>query len=273
MNIRQLFLTFVAILIVGNVAFAHANVPASRSNRVYANPTIPSTFVGGSNEMINFIVNTLQFPQEAIDNNISGLVVYMFVVEPDGTLSNFELVHRAHPLLEKEALRILKAMPPWSPAQHNGRRVRSEAYVPMFFQYVPGAFTGGGRHDFSRRNLEVLNQPIFTIVDKMPEFASGADIACFISRVLRYPQEALQAGIQGRVICSFIVGYDGAISNIEVISGDEALREEAIRIISVMPRWTPGERNGQRVNVRMLLPIDFVIEATPTPSDSEYWVF
>lgn len=261
MSIRKIILVFATILAVNSFAVAQGNTPIVRE------PDIPPGFVGGSGEMNNFIVTTLRFPQEAIERNIHGLVVHRFVVEIDGTLSNIRSIHQSDPLLVAEARRIIDAMPPWRPAQHNGQPVRAEADVPMFFRYVPGASAPVGRPDMTRRNPDILNQPIYTIVDRMPEFATGtADMANFISRVLHYPREALQEGIQGRVLTSFVIGCDGSISNIEVVSTElPELHEEAIRVVSIMPRWTPGERNGVRVNVRVLLPIDFVIDEEPVP--------
>jgi TonB family protein len=269
MNTRKLTLIFATIFIVGSFASAQENFPLAAHNNIIKDPEIPPIFVGGTGEMNSFIVNTLRYPQQAIDEDLQGLVVYTFVVEKDGTLSSFDIIHRTHPVLDAEALRILEAMPPWRPARNNGQTVRSSSFVPMYFRYNPNAGAGGaGRtlaYDMTKRNADVLNQPIYTIVDRMPEFASGAaSMADFIGRVLRYPRTALQEGIEGRVLTSFIVGCNGAISNIEVVSPElPELHEEAIRLVSVMPRWTPGVRAGQAVNVRVLLPVDFVIDEEP----------
>jgi TonB family protein len=269
MNIRKLILIFATIFIAGNFALAQENLPLATHNNIIKDPEIPPIFSGGTGEMNIFIVNTLKYPQQAIDEDIQGLVVYTFVVEKDGTLSGFDIIHRTHPLLDAEALRILEAMPPWRPARNNGQIVRSSSFVPMYFRYNPNAVAGGGpAYDMTKRNADVFNQPIYTIVDRMPEFATGtADMADFIGRVLRYPRTALQEGIEGRVLTAFIVGCNGAISNIEVVSPElPELHEEAIRLVSVMPRWTPGVRAGQAVNVRVLLPIDFVIDEAPIPT-------
>ena len=83
---------------------------------------------------------------------------------------------------------------------------------------------------------------------------------------MRYPVKAKQEGIQGRILCSFVVGEDGAISNIEVVEGlDPELDNEAIRVLGLMPRWIPGENKGIKVNVKCLLPIDFKIDEEPIP--------
>jgi TonB family protein len=270
MNISKLILAFATIFFVSSFA---AKPLAASSGNIVRNPDIAPIYTGGPIAMHHFIATTLRYPADAFERRAQGLVVYAFVVEKDGTLSDFRIIRTADPALDAEALRILQAMPPWQPARHNGEVVRAEASVPMFFSINPNATSnvqgGGQQHNFARTDLDLINNnTIFTIVDRMPEFATGrADLANFISRVLRYPRQALEDGIEGRVLCSFIVSCDGSISNIEVVNSDnELLNEEAIRVISVMPRWTPGERNGERVHVRMLLPIDFVIDEEPIPT-------
>lgn len=111
------------------------------------------------------------------------------------------------------------------------------------------------------------NNDIYTIVDKMPYYETGEEgLANFISHNIRYPREALQAGIEGRILCSFIVAADGTVSNIEVVEGfHSSLNDEAIRVLGLMPRWIPGENGGEKVNVKCLLPIDFTIDEEPIP--------
>ena len=76
-----------------------------------------------------------------------------------------------------------------------------------------------------------------------------------------------QQGIEGRILCSFIVAKDGSISNIEVVEGlYPQLDNEAIRVLGLMPRWVPGENDGEKVNVKCLLPIDFTIDEEPIPA-------
>jgi protein TonB len=250
------------------------NVPVSQSDKIVENPDIVPMFTGGTAEMHRFISNTLSYPADAAERNAQGLVVYTFVVEKDGSLSNFNIIHRADPLLNEEALRILKNMPPWRPARHNGEIVRSETYVPMYFklnknvQYSTRTSSSATARAYAKTDQSILeNSEIYTIVDKMSVYEYGEkELANFISYNMRYPKEALQQGIEGRILCSFIVGKDGSISNIEVVSGsNEALNNEAIRVLGLMPKWTPGENNGEKVNVKCLLPIDFTIDEQPIP--------
>lgn len=80
----------------------------------------------------------------------------------------------------------------------------------------------------------------------------------FVNKTRKYPEQAYKIGIEGRVICSFVVNTDGSISHIKVLKGVESsLNEEAIRILSQMPIWNPGRHNNQNVPVRVIYPIAF----------------
>lgn len=99
----------------------------------------------------------------------------------------------------------------------------------------------------------------FDYVDEKPEFpGGGSNLISFINATREYPHEAYDAGIQGRVTCSFIVNPDGKISNIRVLRGVESsLNREAVRIVSKMPDWNPGKLNDHPVPVRVVCSIPF----------------
>lgn len=96
-------------------------------------------------------------------------------------------------------------------------------------------------------------------VDESPRFPGGeSELIKFINNNRRYPIEAYNAGIEGRVLCSFIVAPDGSIVNPEIIRGvEESLNREALRIISRMPRWNAGKIDGINVPVYYILAIPF----------------
>ncbi|MDO5664032.1 MAG: energy transducer TonB [Bacteroidia bacterium] len=289
MNFKTLFLSlFVSGVTVFPIIASGADLPnrqvaelpssfASQPPPVYEgkiieDPDIPAIYTGGTAEMHKFISNMLRYPADATERNAQGLVVYTFIVEKDGALTNFDIIHRADSSLNKEALRILQAMPPWRPAKYKEEFVRSKSYVPMYFRLNKNANTVARTTrtpaaNCTKTNTEIANSEIFSIVDKMPQYPHGEkELAGFISHQIRYPKEARQQGIEGRILCSFIVAADGSISNIEVIQGiNPQLDNEAIRVLSLMSKWVPGENNGEKVNVKCLLPIDFTIDEEPIP--------
>ena len=107
---------------------------------------------------------------------------------------------------------------------------------------------------------------VFVIVETMPEFPGGQQAMMkFIGENIQYPANAMEKGIQGRVICQFVVEKDGRVSNIQVVrtSGDASLDKEAVRVIGTMPKWKPGIQLGKPVGVTYTLPISFRLSDEP----------
>jgi TonB family protein len=100
------------------------------------------------------------------------------------------------------------------------------------------------------------------IVELMPSFPGGTSaLMKFLTENIEYPEQMIKDSIQGRVICSFIVGRDGAISDIKVVrSLHPLLDKEAVRVLSLMPKWIPGKQNGQPSKVKYNLPITFRLQ-------------
>ena len=100
----------------------------------------------------------------------------------------------------------------------------------------------------------------FDYVDIQPQFPGGErGLINFVNKTREYPYMAYKKGIQGRVLCSFIVGTDGKVSDVRVIrgTGDDSLDREAIRVIGKMPKWSVGKVGNHAVPVRVVLPISF----------------
>ena len=102
----------------------------------------------------------------------------------------------------------------------------------------------------------------FDVVEQMPEYPGGPKALMeFLNNNVQYPAEAEKAGIQGRVIATFVVEKDGSISNAKVVkSVDPLLDAEAIRVISAMPNWIPGKQNGKVVRVKYTVPLSFHLD-------------
>ena len=100
---------------------------------------------------------------------------------------------------------------------------------------------------------------VYDIVEYMPEYPGGVtELMNYLSKNTRYPAATKRDGIQGRVVVSFIVEPDGSVSNVKLVrSVDANLDREALRVVSEMPKWTPGKQGGNTVRVRYSLPITF----------------
>ena len=103
---------------------------------------------------------------------------------------------------------------------------------------------------------------VFMVVESMPRFPGGdAALFKYLSENIKYPVIAQESGIQGRVICQFVVNRDGSIVDIEVVRGvDRSLDQEAKRVIASMPKWSPGKQRGKAVRVKYTLPVNFRLQ-------------
>jgi len=97
------------------------------------------------------------------------------------------------------------------------------------------------------------------VAEQMPSFPGGQKkLMEFLAENTRYPEECKESCVQGRVVVTFLVERDGSISKIKVVkSVDPLLDEEAVRVVSSMPKWNPGMQNGVRVGVKYTLPVTF----------------
>lgn len=110
---------------------------------------------------------------------------------------------------------------------------------------------------------EEEEEVIFMVVETMPEFPGGQQaLFKYLSENVKYPVIAQENGIQGRVICQFVVNKDGSIVDVEVVrsGGDASLDKEAVRVIKSMPKWKPGKQRGKAVRVKYTVPVSFRLQ-------------
>ena len=110
---------------------------------------------------------------------------------------------------------------------------------------------------------EEEEEVVFVVVESMPEFPGGQQaLFKYLSENVKYPVIAQENGIQGRVICQFVVNRDGSIVDVEVVrsGGDASLDKEAVRVIKSMPKWKPGKQRGKAVRVKYTLPVNFKLQ-------------
>lgn len=102
----------------------------------------------------------------------------------------------------------------------------------------------------------------FILLEQQASFPGGwAEMSKFLAKNLKYPRQASEAGIGGKVFLSFIVDRNGEISDVKVEKGiGFNCDEEAMRVVKLMPRWNPGKQSGRAVKSRFNLPIAFVLE-------------
>jgi len=107
---------------------------------------------------------------------------------------------------------------------------------------------------------EVVEEKVFCYVtEQMPQYPNGdVELMQFLSTNLKYPQDAINKKIEGKVVCRFLVNKDGTVSDVKVIrSLYPSIDNEAIRVLKMLPKWTPGKQNGEFASVSYTIPITF----------------
>jgi TonB family protein len=258
---------------VASDASARTSNPTSggsdTSNVVYEVVEIQPSPAGGMAGWNKYLSENLRYPPNAQRKGIEGTVIVAFVVNTDGTTTDIEILRSVGGGCDEEVIRIVKGSPKWTPGMQRGTPVRTRMRLPLRFMLggtdtsrdstevslnaVPLPLTDG--QDSTKENSAVF----FDLVDTPPSPVGGlAAWQRHLSENLTYPTSARMRGIQGTVLVSFIVNTDGSIEGIELVQGiGGGCDEEAIHIIKISPRWTPGMIKGKAVRTRMKIPVSF----------------
>ena len=215
-------------------------------------------FPGGMEEMMKFLQQNIKYPKEAQEQGKQGRVIVQFVVNKDGSIVNDSIVRSVDPLLDAEALRVVRSMPNWTPGKQKGKPVRVRFTLPVTFHLNGDA----PKQATEVKQPEATDDKIFQVVEDQPEFPGGMEaLMKHLSKEIKYPKEAQDKGTQGRVIVQFVVRKDGSITDAKVMKPvDPLLDAEALRVVSEMPNWIPGKQRGEAVNVRFTLPVMFRLQ-------------
>ena len=111
---------------------------------------------------------------------------------------------------------------------------------------------------------------IYSVAEVMPVFPGGEEAMIeFIAGSIRYPEEAKANKVEGTVYVSTVIETNGTVMKPELIKGiGNGCNEEALRVVSLMPNWTPGRQKGKTVRVRVTLPVEFKIQETKKAEDN-----
>ena len=205
-------------------------------------------------KLFEFVFENVKYPEDAKKAGTEGLVVVQFEVDKDGSVINPSIARSLAPSIDAEAMRIVQLMPKWIPGKKDGKAVKTEFKLPIKF-----ALDGSDKK---------------ATTDLLPIFANCAEAgkadeqtACtkkhliqFIIDNMRYPEEAKKAGIEGQVLAHFKVDNTGKVSSITIKKSlSKECDQEVIRIINLMPRWTPPMKDGKPVATELTLPVNFAL--------------
>lgn len=245
-----------------------SNVSGS-SNEVYDVVEVAPIPAGGMQGWSNYLSQNLLYPTNARRKGIEGTVIVAFVVNTDGTVSDFEILRSIGGGCDEEAIRIVKGSPKWTPGMREGKAVRTRMRLPLTFKLGEPVPSGNSSNPEFRpvallpptegQEPSQENTAFFDDQDTPPTPIGGLPAwQRHLSENLTYPTSARMKGIQGTVMVSFVVNTDGTISEVKLVRGiGGGCDEEALRVFKISPRWSPGMIKGKVVRTRMTLPLSF----------------
>jgi TonB family protein len=189
--------------------------------------------------LAEFIYNNTHYPLMDYIKGVEGTAIYQVEIDSMGRIDNLRLDSTSGSLnLDREARRLIYEVT-------GKKRIKNtKIFVPI--------------------NFKLEDNKIYELVEveEKPEFPGGeAALIQFFAKNLRYPPEAAEMSIQGKVIFGFIVEKDGSIHTIEMLNSlDRFCDAEALRVIGRMPKWKPAKKDGKSVRVYYIFPVIFRLQ-------------
>lgn len=131
---KNVSLKVALMMLVLLFSFMTSTAQTKKNDMVFDVVEVMPQYPGGPIAMLKYIMENIKYPEQAMKEGIQGRVTVRFIVEKDGSISNVRPVLSVHPLLNKEAVRVVESMPKWSPGKQNGKPVRVRFNVPVMFK-------------------------------------------------------------------------------------------------------------------------------------------
>ena len=213
--------------------------PEKKEEEIFVIVENQPEFPGGNGAMMKFISDTIRYPVEAQQKGIQGRVICNFVVMKDGSISDPQVVRGVDPLLDAEALRVLKLMPDWKPGKQRGQAVNVRFTLPVVFRL------SGNESKVIVDDLSVKESVLSVEAQLLPNYVyPGGEDAFFrfISERIKYPVEAQEKGLQGLVNARYKIDEKGNVVDVAIEKGvGETIDREVLRVIGMMPRWVKSQ--------------------------------
>jgi len=131
---KNVSLKVALMMLVLLFSFMTSTAQTKKNNMVYDVVEVMPQYPGGQIAMLKYIMENIKYPKQIMEEGIQGRVTVRFIVEKDGRVSNVRLLRSVQPSLDKEAIRVVKSMPKWTPGKHNGKPVRVRFNLPVMFK-------------------------------------------------------------------------------------------------------------------------------------------
>ena len=197
-----------------------------------------------SYDLLKFIKGYAAYLDSIGNNKIRAAAIIRFVVNEDGKISGPKVIKSTGSSLDSEALNVVMNMPPFRAGKKNGKPVK------VYFT----ANVGVGPVE----KKEGSDAPASKDADRDQKPEPTFNMSSYLQKNMRYPSDARENNIQGKVVVGFVVDEEGRVNNCSILKGiGGGCDEEALRIVKEMPNWKPGKIEGKPVKVYFTLPIQF----------------
>jgi len=192
-------------------------------------------------KLAEYIYINMHYPLMDLINNVEGTAVYKFEFDSIMGINEIRIIKSSGSgSLDREGQRLL-----WQITVQGNKYPTHEISI----------------------NFKLADNKIYKmseILEDMPEFPGGnAEIIKFISQNFNWPSEGEEMGIQGNILCGFVIEKDGSVNIVEVVRPLQCWFDaEAMRVIKRMPKWTAGKKDGRPVRVYFILPVRINLQST-----------
>jgi tonB family C-terminal domain len=131
---KNVSLKVALMMLVLFFSFTTSTAQTKKNDMVFDVVEVMPQFPGGQIAMMKYIMENIKYPKQIMEEGIQGRVTVSFIVEKDGRVSNVRLLRSVQSALDKEAIRVVKSMPKWTPGKHNGKPVRVRFNLPVMFK-------------------------------------------------------------------------------------------------------------------------------------------
>ena len=131
---KNVSLKVALMMLVLLFSFTTSTAQTKKNDMVFDVVEVMPQYPGGQIAMLKYLMENIKYPEQAMKEGIQGRVTVRFIVEKDGSISDVKPVLSVHPLLNKEAVRVVESMPKWTPGKQNGKPVRVRFNVPVMFK-------------------------------------------------------------------------------------------------------------------------------------------
>jgi TonB family protein len=240
-------------------------------------------------KLMKFITENVEYPAAAKKKGIEGFVVVQFNVNEKGEVVDIFIARGIGGGCDEEAIRVVEKLnnlgSKWTPGYIDGNAVKVKMTLPIRFKLSSEEMKTAKTDDanpesYDKTQKAMLNGnmgtqqdpgkgEIYKVVEEMPLFPGADDMTSSTQKIveyivanLKYPEKARADNLEGRVVVTFVVEPNGAISTIRVPKGlSLECDAEVIRVIESMnnmkSKWTPGTQKGEKVRVQFALPVAF----------------